>query len=366
MVTTRRSARKKKKAYKPVIIESSESEDDNIYNYETEEEEVIEHKKEEESNMNKQFYMPKNLLIFILIPSIYMIISFFTSDVLNTMFQSSILYDDSNNDFDNLKQYFLDIQQQQTNQLKQELLIYIDKQMNDIKRSIEVDNLNLSPSSSASSISYDHIENKDLITKSYLENRLKKYNADQTGKIDYSLASSGGKIIASSLSAIVIKDNAKKSILSNLLHQKSSNSHEIMLMSTMEVGNCWPMKGSQGYVIIQLREEIFIESISYEHVSKLISPTVSSAPNDIYIYGLKDKPTNYKKDSTLAIPTNKADFLLSFNYDLDDVNTIQEHQILKNNLKRSYQYILIEIKTNHGHELTTCLYRWRVHGNRLH
>ena len=56
----------------------------------------------------------------------------------------------------------------------------------------------------------------------------------------------------------------------------------------MQPGDCWPLKGSQGQIVIQLSYIIRPTAFSYEHISVALSPggNVTSAPKDFSVWVL--------------------------------------------------------------------------------
>ncbi|NXI70584.1 SUN2 protein, partial [Anseranas semipalmata] len=60
------------------------------------------------------------------------------------------------------------------------------------------------------------------------------------------------------------------------------------LQPDVSSGNCWPLQGHEGQVVIRLPAEILPTSVTVQHIFKELSPsgTVSSAPRDIAVFGV--------------------------------------------------------------------------------
>ena len=89
---------------------------------------------------------------------------------------------------------------------------------------------------------------------------------DAIGKPDYALYEVGGRV----------KDYTGKYNLGNLfstdpniiLHTKSNNN----------AGDCWKFSGQSAYIVIQLSESIYPESITLDHISASISQDIDATP----------------------------------------------------------------------------------------
>ena len=89
-----------------------------------------------------------------------------------------------------------------------------------------------------------------------------------------------------------------------------------------------------------------------EHIPKSMSPdgNLDSAPKEFVVYGL---------ESSEGDPNPIK--LGHFTYD-DGGEPIQMFHVEEND--RTFKYIELNILSNHGNINYTCLYRFRVHGNR--
>ncbi|XP_032885443.1 SUN domain-containing protein 2-like [Amblyraja radiata] len=120
--------------------------------------------------------------------------------------------------------------------------------------------------------------------KSIVEQALKLYSADRVGLVDYALESAGGTVIHTRCTETL----ETKTILSlfgfPLWYQ--SHSPRAVIQPEVHPGNCWPFKGSQGFVVIELAVQIRPTAFTLEHIPRSISPrgSISSAPEDFPVY----------------------------------------------------------------------------------
>ena len=91
---------------------------------------------------------------------------------------------------------------------------------------------------------------------------------------------------------------------------------------------------------------------SVEHIPKSMSPSgnIDSAPKDFVVFGLEASDQD-------ANPVN----LGKFSYD-DQGEPIQMFESVVTD--KVFKFIELNILSNHGNVNYTCLYRFRVHGNR--
>ncbi|XP_024999340.2 sperm-associated antigen 4 protein-like isoform X4 [Gallus gallus] len=129
----------------------------------------------------------------------------------------------------------------------------------------------------------------------------------------------------------------------------SVNPPDTILQPGVSLGECWPMEGQQGQVVIRLRAKIRPSCVTLEHITPEMTPsgTASSAPRDVAVFGLD-------ADSEEEVP------LVSFTFDVGEGPT--QTFLLKNNHSRAFRYIKVLVKSNWGHPRYTCLYRVQVHG----
>ena len=68
----------------------------------------------------------------------------------------------------------------------------------------------------------------------------------------------------------------------------------------MRVGECWPMNGTHGYVVIRFENCIKITNISISHIKHTIAPMYESAPRSFKVFGLRRNGNSYLHDLLLV------------------------------------------------------------------
>ncbi|KAF8395618.1 hypothetical protein HHK36_019568 [Tetracentron sinense] len=98
---------------------------------------------------------------------------------------------------------------------------------------------------------------------------IEKHAADGLGRVDYALASGGAMVFRNSEPYISGKSSNWFPVTGrNGVH---SDAQKMLQPSFGEPGQCFPLKGSNGFVEIKLRKTIIPEAITVEHVAKVIS-----------------------------------------------------------------------------------------------
>ena len=184
-----------------------------------------------------------------------------------------------------------------------------------------------------------------------VENALIQYDADKTGLFDFALETAGGSVISTRCTETYVQKSAMYSVFGIPIWYPSNNPRTI-IQPGVQPGECWAFKGSSGYIVIQLSEPIHPTQFSLEHISSSMSPSgkIDSAPRDFIVYGLQGE-----KDEN---PVELGEYTY-----LDNSTPLQFFPV-QHPSDLSFPYIELDIKTNYGNINYTCLYRFRVHGNR--
>ena len=184
-----------------------------------------------------------------------------------------------------------------------------------------------------------------------VENALIQYDADKTGLFDFALETAGGSVISTRCTETYVQKSAMYSVFGIPIWYPSNNPRTI-IQPGVQPGECWAFKGSSGYIVIQLSEPIHPTQFSLEHISSSMSPSgkIDSAPRDFIVYGLQGE-----KDEN-PVELGKYTYL--------DNSTPLQFFPVQHPSDLSFPYIELDIKTNYGNINYTCLYRFRVHGNR--
>ncbi|XP_076844728.1 SUN domain-containing protein 1 isoform X1 [Brachyhypopomus gauderio] len=183
-----------------------------------------------------------------------------------------------------------------------------------------------------------------------VQNALRLYSQDRTGRVDYALESGGGSILSTRCSETYETKTALMSLFGVPLWY-FSQSPRVVIQPDVYPGNCWAFKGSQGYLVIRLSLSVLPTSFCLEHIPKALSPTgtISSAPRHFRVYGLEDE---YQEEGKL---------LGDYTYQ-EDGEGLQTFPVMENN-DTAFQIIELRVLSNWGHPEYTCLYRFRVHGD---
>lgn len=166
-------------------------------------------------------------------------------------------------------------------------------------------------------------------------------------------------------------------------------------------GLCWPMSDDFGQLGVALSFPAYITDITIDHVAKEVAFDLRTAPRDMEVWGLIEGAENLDKvaafraeraaqraeavraaeesgsplpeepDEDVYPPTLPADQpfirLASFTYDIGAPSNIQTFPVRQEiqDLGVDFGIVALVIKNNWGRKEYTCLYRFRVHGERL-
>ncbi|CAG9773745.1 unnamed protein product [Ceutorhynchus assimilis] len=150
------------------------------------------------------------------------------------------------------------------------------------------------------------ITNFKQTVRKVVDQEITKIYSDKTGKTDFALESAGGRVVHLS-------------------------------------------QGTNGGVLIKLLGPIKIDAVSLEHIPKTISPSGDSttAPKDFSVWGMKSV-------------TDKGSLLGQFSYKVD--GPLVQIFSTTHSVNDVYDFVELNIQSNHGNEDFTCVYRFRVHG----
>uniref|UniRef100_A0A9I3EH06 SUN domain-containing protein n=1 Tax=Anopheles dirus TaxID=7168 RepID=A0A9I3EH06_9DIPT len=190
--------------------------------------------------------------------------------------------------------------------------------------------------------------------KRIVRDALVVYDADKTGMVDYALESAGGQVLSTRCTESYQANSAEFRIFGIIPIWFPSNTPRTVISPTMEPGQCWAFQGFPGYLVIQLNTEIVVTGFTLEHISKLLVPngSISSAPKHFTVWGL------------VALNDPEPVLLGSYEY-LDRMGGSVQHFPVQNTAwSQPLQIVELRIESNHGNMHYTCLYRFRVHGNK--
>ncbi|XP_030450190.1 SUN domain-containing protein 1-like [Syzygium oleosum] len=192
---------------------------------------------------------------------------------------------------------------------------------------------------------------RDVVLK-----EIEKHAADGLGRVDYALSFGGGMVVKHSEPYLV----GKRSIWSTISnrHDFHSDADKMLKPSFGEPGQCFPLKGSSGYVQVRLRTKIVPEAVTLEHVAKSVAYDRSSAPKDCRVSGW----LHQGHADSAAVDTEKMFLLAEFMYDLEKSNA-QTFNVMDSTASGLIDTVRLDFTSNHGSPTHTCIYRLRVHGH---
>lgn len=204
--------------------------------------------------------------------------------------------------------------------------------------------------SASSSFNHNRSCTSEDVVQKIVRNALFIYDADKIGKFDYALESAGGSIISTRCTETYHTGTAQFSLF-GVPFWYTSNSPRTVIQPDVKPGQCWALKGTTGYLVIQLSANIRPTAFTLEHIPKSLSPNgrIDSAPKDFSVLGLKDE-----KDF-------EGIHLGRFTYQ-DNGESLQ-YFIVADPDPGYFPIMELRIHSNHGNMEYTCLYRFRVHGS---
>ncbi|KAJ7650168.1 hypothetical protein FB45DRAFT_887148 [Roridomyces roridus] len=221
------------------------------------------------------------------------------------------------------------------------------------------------------------------------------YGKDDLGRADFAQHSSGAFVIPSLTSPLY--EVRPSGIREKLLGYVTGNGFMVghppvyALHHDTHDGYCWPFAGTQGHLGVGLAAPVYIEDITIDHVAPQVAINNRlSAPRDMEVWGIVDGAENKAKidawretrqarresgESVEEEPVRpsflsgrlNAIRLASFRYDLDSPKHIQTFPVdpeIKA-LGVDFGVVALAINNNWGMDDYTCLYRMRVHGQRM-
>ncbi|GMI73281.1 SAD1/UNC-84 domain protein 1, ARABIDOPSIS SAD1/UNC-84 DOMAIN PROTEIN 1 [Hibiscus trionum] len=188
-----------------------------------------------------------------------------------------------------------------------------------------------------------------------VKNEIEKHASDGLARADYALFSGGGKVVRHSEPFLAGKgSNWFLKGSQNVVHPDAD---KMLKPSFGEPGQCFPLKGSNGFIQIKLRTAIIPEAITLEHVAKSVAYDRSSAPKDCRVSGWLQG-----RDLDLPVDADKMFLLGEFMYDLEK-SSAQTFDVSDAADVGMVDTVRLDFHSNHGSTSHTCIYRLRVHGH---
>ncbi|KAG6545638.1 hypothetical protein Mapa_012992 [Marchantia paleacea] len=190
---------------------------------------------------------------------------------------------------------------------------------------------------------------------------IERHSADGIGRVDYALASGGGRVVEHSEGYFQGRGGDWRNLLSILpgTNRRHGLSNKVLEPSFGEPGQCLPLKGDDVWVDISLRTAVQPDSITLEHVSKDVAYDVSSAPKEFRVFGWLE----YRGQVDKTAQTRTQKLLGEFLYDITKPS-VQTFALCEEDVGGDLiNMIRVHVLSNHGSPTHTCIYRIRVHGS---
>ena len=233
------------------------------------------------------------------------------------------------------------------------------------------------------------------------------FSQDILAKPDFALHSGGASIIPSLTSPTF--EIRPQGLGSQMIGLITGNGYGIgrppitALHHETQNGHCWPFASAEGQLGVALTSPIFIEEVTIDHVAKSIAFDMRSAPRQMEVWGLVEGKDNiarvqaWKEDlaarKEARQPTHGGDDssdgyrdiyevvdypktlpkhpeyirLANFTYNIHSPNNVQTFPVMPEirELGIDFGIVVLRVLNNWGRDDFTCLYRFRVHGQRI-
>jgi len=227
-----------------------------------------------------------------------------------------------------------------------------------------------------------------------VDSAVSKYNKDTLARPDLALHSGGARIIPSLTSpTFEMRPTNFKGQIVGLL---TGNGYAIgrppitALHHELHNGHCWPFAGSEGQLGVALASPTYVSDITIDHVAREVAFDMRSAPREMEVWGMVEGQDNVAKveewlaekgrrrergeevEEEPAYPSTlpKSPLYIriaNFSYDIHAPKNVQTFPVSQDvrDLGVDFGIVVLRIKNNWGREEFTCLYRMRVHGQRM-
>lgn len=232
-----------------------------------------------------------------------------------------------------------------------------------------------------------------------VDSAVSMYNKDDLARPDLALHSAGGRVIPSLTSpTIEIRPRGVGAKVVSFLSGGSGYAIGLPPVTALHHerhdGHCWPIEGTEGQLAVALSSPAYISDITIDHVAKEVASDIRSAPREMEVWGMVEGQDNIAKvqawlkeravkredarergfevDEEPAYPKTLPAFpqylrLASFTYDIHAPKNIQTFPVDEEiqRLGVDFGIVALRMKSNWGQDAYTCLYRFRVHGEKL-
>lgn len=247
------------------------------------------------------------------------------------------------------------------------------------------------------------------LISSLVDSAVSVVSKDGVAKPDFALHSAGGRVIPSLTSpTFEIKPSTlRAAVFGALTGNGYASGHPPVtaIEPSLHAGRCWPMAGTGGQLAVALAMPVYVDEITIDHVATEVAFDMRTAPRQMEVWGLVEGEDNIRKlhaHREFQIARKRQEFedrgemldedwekrewenfregypatlpkspeylrIAKFTYDIHapkHVQTFQADEEVRD-LELDFGVVVARVLNNWGHDTYTCLYRFRVHGQKM-